>query len=370
VIWLSLWVLLYVFLKKVRVHALCVDRQDPGVKQKTGRYSIRLNLVILADGLRNMNMKSGFQTTLNDRVSLQGIGVHSGKPVSITLHPSEADSGVVFLRTHLENGREREILAHYSNVVDTRLCTVIGDPMRGSVATIEHLMAALRGLGIDNVTVEVDGPEMPIMDGSSAVFVDAIDQVGTCSLRARRSQIKVLKPVRVEMGRAWAELLPSDKGFRLDVEIDFESSLIGRQRRILDLTPDSFRREVSRARTFGFVKDVEQLWERGLALGSSLENSVALGEDRILNPEGLRYRDEFVRHKMLDAVGDLALSGAPLLGQYRSYCGGHRVNFMMLEALFADDNAWTLVDAPVRRETGHAELSSGLAAAAFAPDTN
>ena len=326
---------------------------------------------MLAGGLWNTIMKSGFQTTLNDRVSLEGIGVHSGKPVSITLHPSDANSGIIFLRTHLENGREREILAHYPNVIDTRLCTVVGDALRGSVATVEHLMAALRGLGIDNVTVEVDGPEVPIMDGSSVMFVDAIDQVGIATLRARRRQIKVLKPVRVEMGRAWAELLPTDKtGFRLDVEIDFESPLIGRQRRILDLTPDAFRRELSRARTFGFVKDVEQLWERGLALGSSLENSVALGEDRILNPEGLRYGDEFVRHKMLDAVGDLALAGAPLIGQYRSYCGGHRVNFMMLEALFADDSAWTMVDAPVRRESGHAELSSGLAAAAFAPDTN
>lgn len=319
-------------------------------------------------------MKSGFQTTLNDRVSLEGIGVHSGKPVSITLHPSEADSGIVFLRTHLENGREREILAHYHNVVDTRLCTVVGDATRASVATIEHLMAALRGLGIDNVTVEVDSAEIPVMDGSSAPFIEAIDQVGIATLRARRRQIKVLKPVRVEMGRAWAELTPWDKsgntGFRLDVEIDFETPLIGRQRRALDLTPDNFRRELSRARTFGFVKDVEQLWERGLALGSSLENSVALSEDRILNPEGLRYADEFVRHKMLDAVGDLALAGAPLIGQFRSYCGGHRVNYMMLQALFADDSAWTMVDAPVRRESGHAELSSGLAAAAFAPDTN
>jgi len=329
-----------------------------------------LNHAIVASGLWNANMKSGFQTTLNDRVSLEGIGVHSGKPVSITLHPSEANSGIVFLRTHLENGREREILARYDNVIDTRLCTVIGDPVRGAVGTIEHLMAALRGLGVDNVTVEVDGPELPIMDGSAAVFVDAIDQVGIETLRVRRRQIKVLKPVRIEVGRAWAELLPADRGFRLDVEIDFTSPLIGRQRRVQDLTPDAFRRELSRARTFGFVKDVEQLWERGLALGSSLENSVALAEDRILNPEGLRYADEFVRHKMLDAVGDLALAGAPILGQYRSYCGGHRVNFMMLEALFADASAWTMVDAPVRRETGHAELSSGLAAAAFAPDTN
>jgi UDP-3-O-[3-hydroxymyristoyl] N-acetylglucosamine deacetylase len=313
-------------------------------------------------------MKSGFQTTLNDRVSLDGIGVHSGKPVSLTLHPAEADNGVTFLRTNLEGGREREIAAHHSTVIDTRLCTVIGDPSRGSVATIEHLMAALSGLGVDNAVVEIDGPEMPIMDGSSRLFVEAIELVGVDVLRARRRSIKVLRPVRVELGRAWAELRPADQGFRLDVEIDFDTRLIGRQRRVVDLTPESFRRDLCRARTFGFVKDVEQLWKMGLALGSSLDNSIALAEDRILNPEGLRFADEFVRHKTLDAVGDLALAGAPLIGSFRSYCGGHRLNLMMLEALFSDDKAWTSVQAPVRRETGHAEL--GVAVAAYAPDAN
>jgi len=315
-------------------------------------------------------MKFGFQTTLNDRISLEGIGVHSGKPVSITLHPAEANTGIVFLRTQLDNGREREIEARHTNVIDTRLCTVIGDPSRGSVATIEHLMAALRGLGVDNVTVEVDGPEMPIMDGSSRAFVEAIDQTGLETLRARRRPIKILKPVRVELGRAFAEFLPYDKGFKLDVEIDFDTPLIGRQRKTLDLTPESFRRDLSKARTFGFVKDVEKLWEKGLALGSSLDNSIALGDDRILNPEGLRYADEFVRHKTLDAVGDLALAGATIVGHFRSYCGGHKLNFMMLEALFADDSAWAYVDMPVRRETGHAELGAGLAVAAYAPETN
>jgi UDP-3-O-[3-hydroxymyristoyl] N-acetylglucosamine deacetylase len=315
-------------------------------------------------------MKSGFQTTLNDRVSLEGIGVHSGKPVSLTLHPTESDTGIVFLRTNLDGGREREIAAVHDNVIDTRLCTVVGDPARGSVATIEHLMAALRGLSIDNVVVEIDGPEMPIMDGSSRSFVEAIDQAGLVTLKSRRRSIKVLKPLRVEMGRAYAELAPSDRGFQLEVEIDFETPLIGRQRRHLDLSPDSFRRDLSGARTFGFVKDVEQLWKMGLALGSSLENSIALGDDRILNPEGLRWADEFVRHKTLDAIGDLALAGAPLIGRFRSYCGGHKLNFLMLEALFADPDAWTYVHAPARRETGYAELGAGLAAAAFAPETN
>ena len=315
-------------------------------------------------------MKSGFQTTLNDRVSLEGIGVHSGKPVSLTLHPTEADTGIVFLRTNLDGGREREIAAVHGNVIDTRLCTVIGDPARGSVATIEHLMAALRGLAIDNVVVEIDGPEMPIMDGSSRSFVEAIDQVGLSLHKSRRRSIKVLKPLRVEMGRAYAELAPSDRGFQLDIEIDFDTPLIGRQRRLLDLSPESFRRDLSGARTFGFVKDVEQLWKMGLALGSSLENSIALGDERILNPEGLRWTDEFVRHKTLDAIGDLALAGAPLVGRFRSYCGGHKLNFLMLEALFAHPDAWTYVQAPARRETGHAELGAGLAVAAYAPETN
>jgi UDP-3-O-[3-hydroxymyristoyl] N-acetylglucosamine deacetylase len=315
-------------------------------------------------------MKSGYQTTLNDRVTLEGIGVHSGLPVSMSLHPAEADTGIVFLRTNLDHGHEREIEAHHSVVVDTRLCTVIGDPARGSVSTVEHLMAALRGLSIDNVVVEVDGPEMPIMDGSARRFVEAIDQVGIDTLRSRRRSIRVLKPIRVEMGRSWGELLPYDNGFRLDVEIDFETPLIGRQRKALDLTPATFRRDLAGARTFGFVKDVEQLWKLGLALGSSLENSVAIADDRVINPEGLRWSDEFVRHKVLDAVGDLALAGAPLEAKFRSYCGGHKLNFMMLEALFSDDSAWTMVEPMSRRDVGHADLSVGLAAAAFAPDTN
>lgn len=315
-------------------------------------------------------MKSGFQTTLSDRVSIEGIGVHSGKQVAVTLHPAEDDNGITFLRTNLDGGREREIPALHTSVIDTRLCTVIGDPVRGSVGTIEHLMAALRGLGVDNAVVEIDGPEAPIMDGSSRAFVAAIDQAGIETLVSRRRMIKVRKPIRVEMGRSFAELVPADRGFRMDVEIDFESSLIGRQRRVVDLTPETFRRDLAGARTFGFVKDVEHLWKLGLARGSSLENSVALADDRVLNPEGLRWVDEFVRHKALDAVGDLALAGTQLIGNFRSYCGGHRLNFLVLEALFSDDSAWSLQDAPVRRETRHAELGAGIGVAAFAPDTN
>jgi UDP-3-O-[3-hydroxymyristoyl] N-acetylglucosamine deacetylase len=306
------------------------------------------------------------QTTLGDRVSLEGIGVHSGSPVKITIHPAESNSGISFLRTGLPGG-DRMIQARRESVGATELCTVIGDASGASVSTIEHLMAALRGLGVDNALIEIDGPEVPIMDGSSALFVDAIDQVGVEDLPSARRVVKVLKTVRVELGRAWAELSPRAAGFGLDVEIDFPTPLIGRQRRVMELTAANFRNEISRARTFGFMKDVEYLWKKNLALGASLENTVALGEDRIINPEGLRYPDEFVRHKILDAIGDLALGVHPLQATYKAYCPGHKVNAMILEQLFADKSAYALVDMPqTRRDVGRGEAV--IAAAAFAAD--
>src|ERR687890_921641 len=266
-------------------------------------------------------MKQSQQTTLRAAVTLIGTGVHSGDEVKIILHPAEAGHGIAFLRTGLPGGYDRIIDARHLAVTATELCTVIGDRESGAVATIEHLMAALAGLGIDNVLVEIDGPEVPILDGSSAPFIDAIDGVGTVAQAAGRRYLKVLKPVRVSQGKAFAELLPNERAFRLDVEIDFPTPVIGRQRKAVELSQSVFRRDVSRARTFGFMRDVEKLWAAGFALGASLDNTVALGDDGVINPEGLRYADEFVRHKMLDAIGDLALAGAPLIGAYRSYCG-------------------------------------------------
>lgn len=344
-------------------------------RQGQGRTSDRSELGRVASAAStgrfvDVTMKSDVQLTLRDRVSLTGIGVHSGKPVTMTLHPADADHGVTFLRTHLDGGRSREIEARHDAVTDTRLCTVIGDARHASVSTIEHLMAALRGLGVDNVLVEIDGPETPIMDGSSRAFVEAIDSVGLESNGLRRRMLKILKPVRVDMGRAWAELGPLARGFRLDVEIDFESPLIGRQRKALDLTAESFRRDLSRARTFGFVKDAEKLWALGLAQGSSLDNSIGLDENRVLNPDGLRWPDEFVRHKMLDAVGDLALAGHAVQGLFRSYMGGHRLNHMIVEALLADTSNYALVEAPVRRDSGHAEVAARAAVPAFAPEVH
>lgn len=315
------------------------------------------------------DMKLQKQTTLGERVSLTGNGVHTNAPVQIVLHPADAGHGIAFLRTGLPGGRERLIECRHVLVSATELCTVLGDADSGSVSTVEHLLSALAGLGIDNVLVEIDGPEMPILDGSSAVFVDAIDRAGIVSLASPRRVVRVLRPVRVAHGRGFAELRPYDHGFRLDVEIDFETPLIGRQRKIFDLNADAYRDGIARARTFGFMRDVERLWKAGFALGASLENTVAIGEDAIINPEGLRYSDEFVRHKILDAIGDLALAGYPIVGEYRSYCGGHRLNVSVLEALFADRANYAIVEAAPRREPVYAEMPA-LAAAAFAPEVN
>ncbi len=299
------------------------------------------------------------QTTLCESAELVGIGVHSGAPVKIIIHPAEANTGITFRRTGLPGGIERTIAARRENVGATELCTVIGEPNGASVSTIEHLMAALAGMGVDNALVEIDGPEVPIMDGSSAFFVEAIDQAGLDTQLPNRKVIRILKTVRIEHGRSWAELSPRDRGFEVDVEIDFPTPIIGRQRRIIEVTPTNFRTDIAQARTFGFMKDVEFLWKNNLALGASLENTVALGEDRVINPEGLRFPDEFVRHKILDAIGDLALSGSPLQGAYRAYCPGHKVNAMVLEKLLNDKTAYAVVDAPqMRRDLGRGETIS------------
>lgn len=252
-----------------------------------------------------------FQTTLSSAVSLKGIGVHSGKPVTVTFHPAEADTGVLFQRVD-EGAQGRLIPALASEVGETDLSTSLGNPAGDYVATVEHLMAAVAAMGVDNVLVEIDSPEVPIMDGSASAFVEAFTQAGIRQLSAKRRYIRILKPVRIDNGSSWAEFRPHD-GTRFEVEIDFDSPAIGRQAFAADLTADTFSTDIARARTFGFIKDVERLWAAGYALGSSLENSVVIGEDnKVINMEGLRYPNEFVRHKMLDAIGDLALAGCTL----------------------------------------------------------
>lgn len=307
-------------------------------------------------------MSHMYQVTLSAPVQISGIGVHSGQTVSVTLRPAEPNHGIVFLRTGLPNGIDRLIDATYVNVSATELCTVVGARESGCVATIEHLMAALAGLGIDNVLVEIDAAEMPILDGSAAPFVDAIEAAGTVVQAAPRRFLRVRRPVRVERDGSFVELVPNERGLELDVEIDFADSAIGRQRRVCALTPASFRREIAAARTFGFMRDVEALWKAGFALGASLENTVAVGDDGVINPEGLRFADEFARHKLLDAIGDLALAGYPLLAGYRAHRGGHRLNFAVLEALFADRANYEIVELGARREPVEAAVPLPIAA--------
>jgi UDP-3-O-[3-hydroxymyristoyl] N-acetylglucosamine deacetylase len=314
-----------------------------------------------------LGARSGRQTTLAARTVISGVGVHSGREVSLTIHPAEADAGISFLRTAVyDDGGDCEIPADFRYVSATDLCTTVAVD-GAEVATIEHLMATFGALGVDNALVELDGPEIPVMDGSAAAFIAAVDHVGIATLGQPRHFLKVLKPVRVELGDSFAEFRPYDR-MRVEIEIDFASPIIGRQRYAANVDADTFRRDLARARTFGFLADVEQLWSRGLALGASLENAVVIGDDKVINPEGLRFNDEFVRHKALDAVGDLALVGAPILGCYRSYRGGHRLNVAALNALTADDSAWQIVTAPVHREIRHGELER--VAAAFGPDAS
>jgi UDP-3-O-[3-hydroxymyristoyl] N-acetylglucosamine deacetylase len=314
-------------------------------------------------------MKFSRQTTLRLPVSVTGIGVHSGQPATLTLSPADANTGIVFIRTGLESG-DREISARHEAVIATDFATVLGDRNGPLVSTTEHVLAALRGMGVDNAIVEVDGPEAPIMDGSAAPFVAAIDQAGIVDLAAPRRYIEILKSVHVVAGRSIGELRPYAHGFRTELEISFDN-IIGHQALSLDVTPQTFRKELCRARTFGCMADVAKLWSAGYALGASFENSIVVDEKRVLNPEGLRYADEFVRHKVLDAVGDLALAGLPILGVYRSVRPGHKLNHAVLCALMADRSAWRVVEAErPRRSRGHVEAVGGLLAPAYGPDVS
>jgi len=310
---------------------------------------------------------NGLQKTLADCISLSGIGVHSGAPATVQLFPAEPHTGIVFIRSDLDNGHGG-IAATFRSVTATELCTVVADRSGASVSTVEHLMAALSAYGIDNLVVEVDGPELPIMDGSASAFVEAIEQVGTVVQSAGRRVLRVLKPVRVDSGDAFGEFEPWPTA-RFEVTIEFDTQLIGSQSIAFELTPATFRSELSRARTFGRICDVERLWAMGYAKGSSLDNSIAIAGDRVLNPDGTRWEDEFVRHKALDAVGDIALAGLPIQGLYRSYKGGHRINVAVLKALFADPSAYEIVELETRREplreAGHAELGAAVASAAY-----
>ena len=313
-------------------------------------------------GLGRSSMKFSRQTTLRSQATVTGVGVHSGAPVSLTMGPAPIDAGIVFLRTGLD-GADREVQAAFGSVI----ATVLGDKEGPCVSTAEHVLAALRGMGVDNALIEVDGPEVPIMDGSAAPFVAAIDQAGIVNQSAPRRYIQVLKPVQVTMGASTGELRPNSSGFRVEAEIDFTNPVIGRQAYHFELNPERFRREIARARTFGCMSDVSRLWSAGFALGSSFDNTLVFDEDRLLNPEGLRYADECARHKVLDAIGDLALAGLPMLGTYRSVRGGHKLNHAVLTALMADRTAWRVVEGETVRRPRVAEVAGGMVGGMVAP---
>ena len=312
---------------------------------------------------------AGRQTTLQDHVTVAGIGVHSGAPATLTLHPAEADTGIAFLRCGTDGQPDRELSANYRAVTATEFATVLGDHNGPAVSTTEHVLAALHGLGVDNAVIEVDGPEVPIMDGSAAPFVAAIDQAGIVTLPASRRYIQVLKPVRVAKGDSYGELRPHARGLRIETEIEFDHPLIGRQTFATDVEPDLFRRELARARTFGFMRDVAKLWSAGYALGASFENTVVIADNRVLNPEGMRFADEFVRHKAMDCVGDLALAGCRVRAHVTAVRGGHKLNHAVLTALMADRSAWAYVEMPEsRRPRGHADVGAGFASPVYGPN--
>ncbi|HYH17385.1 MAG TPA: UDP-3-O-acyl-N-acetylglucosamine deacetylase [Azospirillum sp.] len=286
-----------------------------------------------------------FQRTLKRTVRSSGIGLHSGSTVSVTIAPAAADSGITFVRTDLR-GRAAEIRASWDKVVDTRLCTVIGNADGATIGTIEHLMAALAGCGIDNAVIGIDAAEVPVMDGSAAPWVEMFERAGIAEQTAPRRAIRVLKPVTVGDGVKSATLTP-DESQTFSFEIDFDSAVIHHKVGSVDLSTDSFRDEISQARTFGFLHEVDAMRNAGLARGGSLDNAVVVDKEqnRILNAEGLRFEDEFVRHKILDAIGDLYLAGGPIIGHFHGVRSGHALNNQLLRALFADRGAWCY-DAP------------------------
>lgn len=284
------------------------------------------------------------QQTLKSSIGCVGIALHTGQRVSLTFRPAPPDHGVVFRRTDLG----LDIPARFDCVTDTRLATVLSHEHDSTarVSTVEHVMAALAGCGIDNALVELDGPEPPILDGSAAPFVFLIDCAGIADQGVPRRMIEVRRTVRVSDGDAFAELRPSHGGFHgldLAISIDFPARAIGRQALSLRLTHDSFRQDLARARTFVMAQEVEQVRAAGLGLGGSLDNAVVVDRADVLNPSGLRMADEFVRHKMLDAVGDLALAGAALRGRFIAHRSGHALNNRLLQALFADAATWQAV---------------------------
>src|SRR5512139_598765 len=280
------------------------------------------------------------QRTIDKTVAISGIGLHTGARINMTLRPAEADTGIVFHRHH--GAQVTTIEARSANVVDTRMATVLG---RGEVrvSTVEHLLATLAAYGIDNLHIDIDGAEVPVMDGSAAPFAMLIESAGLRKLSKGRIYLAIRHPLTVTDGEKRVNIIPS-RFFRMTFDIAFDHPCIALQQRTMKVTTESFRRELAPARTFGFLRDVERLKAVGLARGGSLENAIVIDDQRILNPEGLRFPDEFVRHKILDAIGDLSLIGYPILGHVRGFKAGHDINHRLVEKILDNPHCWQLIE--------------------------
>jgi len=280
------------------------------------------------------------QRTLQNPIEISGIGLHSGANICLRLRPAAAGTGIIFYRRDAQ--RSAAIPAKVENVVDTRLATVLGrDGL--TVSTVEHFLAALSACGIDNLHVDIDGPEVPILDGSAAPFIAAIEKAGTETLLASRKFIAIRKPISLIEGDKRISIIPS-RFFRITFDIAFEHKAIAVQQYSMKFTSENFQRDIAPARTFGFLHEVEQLKSVGLARGGSLDNAVVINESGVMNPEGLRYRDEFVRHKILDAFGDFSLLGAPMLGHVRAFKAGHDMNAKMVRKILANPDHWATLE--------------------------
>lgn len=282
------------------------------------------------------------QKTLKNSINCSGVGLHSGAKINMTLLPAPANTGVVFRRVDVNTDRN-EVKATWENAIETPLCTTLVGKDGLKIATIEHLMSALAGYEIDNIIIELDGAEVPVMDGSAAPFVFLIECAGTIEQDTPRRALRILEHVETAESHRSASMAPG-KGFSINFEIDFDSRAVGRQEWFVEMSQTAFKREVSRARTFGFLQEFDKLLELGLARGGSLDNAVVISGDTVMNEGGLRYDDEFVRHKVLDSIGDLYLIGGPIIGHFHGVRAGHALTLRLIKALFSQETAWEWVD--------------------------
>tara|TARA_B100001057_G_scaffold487940_1_gene571431 strand:+ start:2447 stop:3409 length:963 start_codon:yes stop_codon:yes gene_type:complete len=299
------------------------------------------------DNLVSPSTSSGnypWQTTISKQKSFNGIGLHSGNLINVTFKPAKENTGIIFIRTDIDKKiKERSIKALYSNVSDTSLCTTIENEYGIKVSTIEHLMAAFNGTGIDNIIIELNGPEVPIMDGSSLPLIEIIENCGIESLKVKRKILKILKKIEVSVDNKYCSFVPS-KEQKFSVEIDFENKAVGKQSASTSLANYNFKNFASNARTFGFMKDVEYMRSQGLGLGGSIDNCIIVDNNEIINPEGLRHENEFSRHKLLDAVGDIYTSGYRIQGSYKGLRCGHYINNLLLHELFKSNENYEIFE--------------------------